>query len=229
MFSEYLFGRMFSVIEISMPYMLFVGAVSAWLVFKKCREAAADELRVRRLNRQLSAVAECCAMVALFSIATIFGRSLVTHDKDVLIAERDAYSSAASMAAMKIKVNYCFQIQGQGAVPAFGKFFYPVCNMVDLTDLKEYDFQGTRNKIAQIESLSVLTGPTRLMVMIEELKVNLLGLLASERVLWQNHGPSAVTKQGNLSLVLLAFAMLCALISSSIKTGRAIYEWRAAP
>jgi hypothetical protein len=226
MVDEYALGGMFSAIEYALPYALFASAAAAAIVFRTCRRKAPDEAELQRYYRSLSACAEVCGMLALFGIAAFFARSLIAHDKNVLVTARQDYTMQAHELAHRIQVEYCSYRDANGAL-AFRENLTPECGASDLRGSLESDRELVERKIAEIEGLSVLTGSTKLMLALDELKSELQGLAKTQLALASNHGPAAVTGPGSASVALLALALLSALFSASIKTGKACYEWHA--
>jgi hypothetical protein len=226
MVDEYALGGMFSAIENVLPYALFASAAGAAVVFRQCRRKAPDEAQLQRYYRSLSACAEVFGMIALFGIAAFFARSLIAHDKNVLVTARQDYAMHARDLAHKIQVEYCSYRDPNGAL-AFRENLTPECGASDLRGSPESDHELVERKIAEIEGLSVLTGSTNLMLALDELKADLQGLAKAQLALASNHDPEADTGPGRASVALLALALLSALFSAAIKTGKACYEWHA--
>lgn len=215
--------------------MLFVGAAGAFLVFRSCqreqknaidkKKNVVDELR--KHYRLLTVFAECFGMVALFSVAMLFGRTMLTQDKEELNASREFYSDEAREVSWKIQRIHCLNREKDGVTLAFKSNFNPICSATNSSTWFNQDASKIENRLADIERASILRTPAYLLSSLDELKLSLNRLRETENKLTQRHGSWIPTAPGTTSLVLLALAVFCALCSSTIKTGKACHEWYA--
>lgn len=224
MFSEYLFGRMYLDVEYAMLHMLISAGGGACVVFCYCCRLGSNDIELRRRYRKLTFVAECFGTFALLGVATFFGHSLITHNKNTLNANREALVTQVATLSNKIQKEYCSKLAAEGIALAFKENQTPLCQATKLQGEEYDDVSIVNQKIHQLEQMSVLTVPVPLMLKLDELRSDLQKLAHALSGLTK-HDPRLILTTTNPALVLLA--LLSAIVTTSIKTGKAGHEWFA--